>query len=192
MLLAVLADAGLSLADLDALAVARGPGSFTGIRTGLAAARGLALVTRLPVFAPTTLEVLVRPLLGDVADCRSVGALLDARRGQVYWQLFTSSGAPADAPRVIAPAAVAAELRRSLAAPVRLAGSGAKLVLPLLRGLDAEMADVSLDAAAVALTAEAMASRGEAAIDAASLVPLYLRGADARPDAGRALLDVGG
>ena len=192
MVQAALADAGLRLAEMDALAVARGPGSFTGIRTGLAAARGLALVTRLPVFAPTTFEILVRPLRADATDGRRVGAVLDARRGQVYWQLFTGQGAPAAAPRALSPEAVAADLLQAPRAPVRLIGNGVGMVLPLLGDLAVEVVDLALDAVALALAAEAMAARGEGPGDAASLAPLYLRGADARPDAGRALLVVGG
>jgi tRNA threonylcarbamoyladenosine biosynthesis protein TsaB len=192
MLQAVLADAGLTLAEMDGLAVARGPGSFTGIRTGLAAARGLALVTRLPVFAPTTFEVLVRRLLADGTDGRRVGAVLDARRGQVYWQLFTGQGAPAAEPRAVPPEVVAADLLQAPGAPVRLVGSGVGMVLPLLGDLEVEVVDLALDAVAVAVAAEAMAARGEGQSDAASLTPLYLRGADARPNAGRALLAVGG
>jgi hypothetical protein len=87
---------------------------------------------------------------------------------------------------------VADELRRLPVAPLRLAGSGSPMLLPLLRGFEFEVPDVSVDAAVVALTAEAMAGRGDAPSAAGSLTPLYLRDADARPDAGRALLEVGG
>ncbi len=101
-----LAEAGLRLADLDAVAAGIGPGNFTGIRLSVAAARGLSLSLGIPAIGVSTLEALAqdgpRPML----------ALLDARRGAVYAQVFAPEGAgdpaliedphslPADLPRI--------------------------------------------------------------------------------------------
>ena len=81
----LLADSGLSWDDLDAVAVSRGPGSFTGLRLGMAAAQGLSLATGKPLVAVPTLTALAAqaPLL-DMPVC----ALLDARKGQVYAALY--------------------------------------------------------------------------------------------------------
>lgn len=82
---AVLRDAGRRLADLDLLAVSIGPGSFTGLRIGLAVAKGLALATALPLIGVPTLEAYAHAL-----GCRSgaVWPVLDARKGEVYAAAF--------------------------------------------------------------------------------------------------------
>lgn len=76
--------AGLSLGDLCAVGVTRGPGSFTGLRVGLAAAQGLGKGLGLPVYGLSTLEAVAR---GCPAEGRGA-VLLDARRGEVYVQPF--------------------------------------------------------------------------------------------------------
>ena len=82
----VLREAGLDYGAVDVIAVNHGPGSFTGIRAGVAAARGLALAARRPVVAVNSLEVLAAALGPQSAG--TIVAALDARRGQVYLQIF--------------------------------------------------------------------------------------------------------
>lgn len=89
---AAMAVASLEFADLDRIAVTVGPGSFTGIRVGLAAARGLALAIGKPVIGVTTLEV-----LAAMCPDRPVLAAIDARRGQVYAQRFAPGAETAPA-----------------------------------------------------------------------------------------------
>jgi tRNA threonylcarbamoyladenosine biosynthesis protein TsaB len=188
MLADLVAETGLGSADMDGLAVTIGPGSFSGIRTGLAAARALALVHRLPVFGVRTFEALAAPLAREPGDERPIAAVIDARRGQVYVQVLSHRGLPLAVPASLDPEAAAAVL----VAPLRLVGNGVPLVRPFLpQGSGFEPVEVSLDAAAVALAAEAAAERGVRPIDGMALKPFYLRDADARPDAGRALLPVG-
>jgi tRNA threonylcarbamoyladenosine biosynthesis protein TsaB len=77
----VFAQAGISVSDLDAIAISRGPGSFTGLRIGMSVAKGLALATGAPVVGVCTLKglaVAARPRLGFVC------AALDARKGEIY------------------------------------------------------------------------------------------------------------
>ncbi len=95
----VLDDAGLAYADLDALAVTLGPGTFTGARVGLAAVRALALALDKPVIGFTTLQVLAvqaRPAPGE-----TVLATLDARRSEVYAQTFDHDIRPLAEPRIL-------------------------------------------------------------------------------------------
>lgn len=82
---AVLTAAGLTLSSIDALAVAKGPGSFTGIRIGMAAVKGLAQSLNVKCYGVSTLEAMAYSFLGE--DC-SVCAVMDARREQVYTALF--------------------------------------------------------------------------------------------------------
>lgn len=84
MLDAVLADAGMTIDALDGVAVAAGPGSFSGLRVGLSVAKGLALARSIAVVPVPTLAA-----LSLAADAEGpVCSMLDARRGEVYWALF--------------------------------------------------------------------------------------------------------
>jgi tRNA threonylcarbamoyladenosine biosynthesis protein TsaB len=77
--------AGVTLEDLDALAVDVGPGLFTGMRVGIATVQGLALALGLPVHPLCSLDVLAHPLRHA---SRPVAAVVDARRGEVFWALY--------------------------------------------------------------------------------------------------------
>jgi len=90
-----LAEAGLGFAALDLVAVTVGPGSFTGVRVALAAARGFALVADCPVAGVSTLEVLAHAV-PDEARARGdeVLSVISARRGQVYFQRFRAGTRP--------------------------------------------------------------------------------------------------
>ena len=82
----VMEKARLTPADLDALAVTIGPGTFTGLRVGLAAARGFALARALPLVGITTLEAVAFPV--EAAGDEVIVAAFDARRDEVYLQVF--------------------------------------------------------------------------------------------------------
>jgi tRNA threonylcarbamoyladenosine biosynthesis protein TsaB len=176
----LLADLGVVPRELDGIAVSLGPGSFTGLRIGLAFAKGLALSTGARLVGVPTLTVLARgalPWVGPVVPC------LDARRGEVYYSAYhaTMSGVEhLDAGfQAGAPADVAARCRL-LGPRVLLVGSGTEAV-HALAGSDVALAprELALPRAAVlaVLGAEELARRGGEEIDA--LEPLYVR----RPDA---------
>ena len=104
---ALLAEAGITRSQLDAVAVGRGPGAFTGVRLAIALAQGIALALDRPVVARSTLEVLA--MRADAAEGTRVLAAIDARMGEVYAQAFVreADGLRAlDAARVCAPDAV--------------------------------------------------------------------------------------
>jgi len=176
MVSTVLAQAGLAVRDLDAIAVTVGPGSFTGLRVGLAAARGYALAEDLPVIGLTTLEVVAhgaRALLQP--DDAALVAAVETKRRDVYIQLFSSALAPLSPAMAADPAEVAAQ-----APPGRLAvaGDAADRTAAALAGAGREVrclaAPVAADAAdAVRLAAARIAraglpKRGEAP------APLYI------------------
>jgi tRNA threonylcarbamoyladenosine biosynthesis protein TsaB len=109
----------------SAIVVDGGPGSYTGLRVGIAAARALGLAWGVDVTATTSTALLAAGVFARRPDLRSVTAVLDAGRGQVYAQTITADWRGDDAPRAATPAAVAA----SLPADAVLSGSGAKLVV---------------------------------------------------------------
>jgi tRNA threonylcarbamoyladenosine biosynthesis protein TsaB len=176
----LLADLGVLPRQIGGIAVSLGPGSFTGLRIGLAFAKGLALATDAQLVGIPSLTVLAAgalPWVGAVVPC------LDARRGEVYYSAYhlTSGGVEHLDPdfQAGAPAAVAARCRL-LGPRVLLVGTGVEVV-HAIAGSDAALAprELALPRASVlaALGAEKL-RRGESAeIDA--LEPLYVR----RPDA---------
>lgn len=139
---AALDEAGLVFDDLDRLAVTIGPGSFTGLRIGLAAARGLALAAGLPLVGVTTLEALAAAVDPAARQGRVTVALIDSRRGDVFVQAFGADSAPLSEPAAVDPAALDAVLP---AGPLLLAGDAAPAALEILRlaGRDAALASGS-------------------------------------------------
>ncbi|WP_106476768.1 tRNA (adenosine(37)-N6)-threonylcarbamoyltransferase complex dimerization subunit type 1 TsaB, partial [Escherichia coli] len=83
----VLAESGLALNQLDALAFGRGPGSFTGVRIGIGIAQGLALGADLPMIGVSTLQTMAQGAW-RVSGAARVLAAIDARMGEVYWGQF--------------------------------------------------------------------------------------------------------
>ena len=129
---------GLTMADCDAVAVAAGPGSFTGIRIGVAAAKGLAFAADKPCAAVSTLEAMAR----NVAHMDAlVVCAMDARRKQVYNALFQADGerlirlAP---DRAISLEELGEELKKIKKRKI-VVGDGAKLCYNALREQDSQM-----------------------------------------------------
>lgn len=170
----LLRDAGIALADCDAIAFGAGPGSFTGVRTACGVAQGLAFGARKPVLPLVTLEAMAeacRVRTGATA----VLAVLDARMGEVYWAQYRWSGAweTVRAPALCAPGDVAPEPETGLAAcgngfaayPEAFAGKA------WAQGAHADILPHARELAVLGVTALA-AGRGVPADEAQ---PIYLR-----------------
>lgn len=173
----LLEETGFRYPEIGLLAVGIGPGSFTGVRTAIAAVRGLALAMGRPVLPVTTFEALVLPSLAPLSA--PIVAAIDARRNEVYLQPFPAGRvSPPEPARALAPAVAAAELQ----SPVLLIGSGAPLLAAhldraLVFGIDPRLPD----AAGVAIAAEAGFAAGVEPVPGFEVQPVYLRSPDARP-----------
>jgi tRNA threonylcarbamoyladenosine biosynthesis protein TsaB len=166
--------------SLDRVAVTIGPGSFTGLRVGIAAARAIGLAARIPVVGVTTLSALLAVLMA--ADTRRLmAAAINARHGAVFFQAVARGGVTVAGPALLTGREA---VRATGAGPVALIGSGAPLVAAEARvlGLDAVVVDTPA-APDIALVARL----GLSADPAGALPkPLYLRAPDAKPqDASR-------
>lgn len=171
-----LSDAGIGWGQIETIAVDHGPGSFTGVRTGVAAARALALATGRGVLPVSGLEALAWAAAPPPG--RAVLAALDARRGEVYAQIFANDLKPLTEPAASTPEAAA----RVASGPMVLVGSGASLVRAALpEGAEALVVPALLDARAVAHCAGRKLQAGTRPMPGFALRPLYLRAPDARP-----------
>ena len=158
----ILAEAAIDYAALDMIAAAVGPGSFTGLRTGLAAARGLSLALGKPTFGVSSLEAVAyaanprRPLL----------VALETKRTELYVQMFGADLRPAAEPLVCLPQDIPALMP---AGEVCVAGDAAHRLRGLVRAafLDTPVGDAAI-IAAIAL------ARRERNVEGLSLRPLYL------------------
>ncbi|WP_269717110.1 tRNA (adenosine(37)-N6)-threonylcarbamoyltransferase complex dimerization subunit type 1 TsaB [Caulobacter sp. NIBR2454] len=118
----VMAQTDLPFARLDRIAVTVGPGSFTGLRVGLAFAKGLATALDIPCIGVGTLDALAEGQEGPRI------AVIDARKGQVYWRAFDGGQALTDPTAETAEEALTAAHRVFGERPVTLIGSGAALL----------------------------------------------------------------
>jgi tRNA threonylcarbamoyladenosine biosynthesis protein TsaB len=193
MIDAVMAEADARYADLDAIAVTVGPGTFTGTRVGIAAARGLLLATGLPVYGTTSLAAIAGRALrqrgvGQLAPDAPILVCHDARRGQLYVQKFADLRAqPASPPTIQDIETAAAD---ALRCGIRwVAGSGAGAVIAAAKTITGD---------GIAAGLQEVAGTADGLPDAESLLEvalerldppatLYLRPPDAKPQTGEAI-----
>jgi tRNA threonylcarbamoyladenosine biosynthesis protein TsaB len=171
----VMKDAGVAFASLDRIAVTTGPGSFTGLRVGLSAARGIALAANKPVVGLTTLTAYAAPIVSQNGEQPVISAI-DARHDQVYFQAVSGDGGSLIRPRV---ASIEEALGASRFGAPHLVGNAAKILAdrwpadaPPPFKVDAQPAP---DIAGVAWLGAAVSP------DSAPPRPFYLRAPDAKP-----------
>jgi tRNA threonylcarbamoyladenosine biosynthesis protein TsaB len=169
----VMAEAGVSYARLDRIAVTVGPGSFTGVRVGLSTARALGLAAGKPVIGVSSLEVLAAAVPDDERGAGvSILAAADTKRGQVYIQPYCATAlGPQGEAVALAPENIAAWLNENPALAGKtflLVGDGAALVQQALPQARASTASALPDAAVLAR----LAAQREP--EAAGPLPLYV------------------
>jgi tRNA threonylcarbamoyl adenosine modification protein YeaZ len=189
MVESLLARSGWRAADLDGVAVAVGPGRFTGIRVGVAAAKGFGFALGVPLVGLTSLEI-VAAAASPGAD--KAVAVVDLGRGEVAWRLPSGSlsggGPPAAGASVVghgSPQELVEVLRQRYGdSPVLVAGDGALRYADLLSSCSAgvtvapaEVANAAVGSLAMRGVGQLLAGQG---VGAAELVPVYLREADVR------------
>jgi tRNA threonylcarbamoyladenosine biosynthesis protein TsaB len=179
MITLVMREAGAAFADLSKIAVTVGPGTFTGVRAGIAAARGIALAAKLPVVGAGSLEVMACGCARQTCETDRTGGFMvahDARRDELYCQSFDASGSALGSPVIM----TVREAARALLPSMNLVvGSGAEMVM-------AEAASVRDDI--MTLLPTLLPDAADLATFALNLphyeippAPFYLRAPDAKP-----------
>src|ERR1700744_129017 len=120
----VMKEAARPFAALDRIAVTTGPGSFTGLRVGLSAARGIALAAHKPAVGVTTLSAFAAPLVSEGGEARVISAI-DARHDQVYFQVVSGNGSSLIRPKV---APISEALAASRFGAPHLVGNAARIL----------------------------------------------------------------
>jgi tRNA threonylcarbamoyladenosine biosynthesis protein TsaB len=170
----LLREAGIALADCDAIAFGAGPGSFTGVRTACGVAQGLAYGANLPVLPMVTLAAMAESCRAR-CGATEVLTVLDARMGEVYWAQYRFDGAwrevvapTLSAPQAVAPLAVAG---------LQACGNGFEAYVAAFAGqafAAGAMADIVPHAREMAPLAVGALAAGEG-VPAAQAQPIYLR-----------------
>jgi tRNA threonylcarbamoyladenosine biosynthesis protein TsaB len=171
---------GDSLAQIDAFAVTRGPGSFTGLRIGISTVKGLALATGKPVIGISSLDVLAHQAGGDAAW---ICPMIDARRNEIYWSIFRrdGDGLVALSEEQVGPVD---KLARQIEKPCVFVGNAVPQYAAQLAGLVKPAVQWSLEAdnairpAVLARLAWRRFQQGDVD-DAGGFAPVYLRKSDA-------------
>ena len=176
MIVEVMSEAGVDFSELDRIAVTTGPGTFTGVRIGVATARGMAVASGLAVVGVTTLEAVAAGALKVVGEPgRAIASVFDARREEVYVQCFSPQLGPLTQPLALGYDAAWAAIEAHRPA---LSGTGAALLQPHAgNGTSGRGRSGLPNQPTAAIVAELGAAR---ALPDTPVVPLYLRAPDAK------------
>lgn len=171
----VLKDSGISVSDIDLLAITNGPGSFTGVRIGIASAKGICDAANLPCFAVSTLEAIAKPL--SAKDVLAV-SVMDARCNQVYTASFYM-GKRETADRAILISELINELKNEKR-DIILIGDGALMCCEKMQselcGISVADEEIRLvHASNIGFLAEKKVNNGEEPVKSEELLPFYLR-----------------
>ena len=184
MIAQTMEEAGLTFTDLEKLAVTVGPGTFTGVRIGVATVRGLALATGLPIVGLTSLDVMAHQAWRVIAPEQrphGIAVAVDARRNELYTAIYEGLEQSVSDPQALLPEDAAHLVPEGICA----VGSGATLLQKaadaLGKPITTALADLQPSAVALAELAINRVPAGQ------QVSPLYLRPPDAKPQQGHVL-----
>ena len=181
MITEIMEDAGLAFSSIDRIGVTLGPGTFTGVRVGIAAARAFALALDRPVVGTTSLAVMAHRadlLIGRERAGRPLAVAVDARRDMIYFQVFPNHTIGARDALLVTPGQAARVIGRQ---PVLVAGSGAAAIAAAAEGhAEVRLPDLQPHAQSLAIMAPGL-------VPVDPVTPIYLREPDAKPQADKAL-----
>jgi tRNA threonylcarbamoyladenosine biosynthesis protein TsaB len=174
----LLEQAGLKFSELDAVAVSEGPGSYTGLRIGVSAAKGICYGASLPLIAVSPLEAMAGAALEKLPQTDAptwLCPMIDARRMEVYTALFNSKGAqlsPTEA-KIIDAESFAEQLAQG---EVWFFGNGANKCRPLLASANARFFETNINTSAAHMASVAFAKFNQNCFaDVAYFEPFYLK-----------------
>ena len=170
MVAEVMREAGVGFAAITRIAATVGPGSFTGVRIALAAARGLALARGISLVGVTTLEVVAFAALRDAAEKSQVAAVIDAGRPDLFLQVFDCGLAPQNAIAALPPEQA---VLRIPSGPVLVAGNGMARLRPFL-GARTDIVFASGPGVPDAADVAGLAATREAPPDSSGVAPVYV------------------
>jgi tRNA threonylcarbamoyladenosine biosynthesis protein TsaB len=183
-LVALLAEAGWTWQDVELVAVTLGPGNFTGLRAGIAVARGLALAQGCRLLGVGTLETVAQGAMARATrSALPIQVVMDARRDEFYVQRFSPALDPLTPAEVVSGPTLAA----SLVEPCLLVGDAGSWVRDRV-ACPHDMVEGGADARYLAYAARRRLAGGELPVAGTALRPLYLRPPDARMSAGASLV----
>ena len=170
-------EAGLEVASCDRIGVTIGPGTFTGQRVGLAAARAMKLGTSLDLVGVTTLQALAAAV-EDAATDDAIVSVIDARRGELYVQAFSPTLEDLSPPAVLSPPDAVIRIHK-LDRPLIIVGTGAGLMAPVLADKGAQFRYSTASAQPDARLVARLAAAADMSVPQVPS-PLYLRAPDAK------------
>ena len=174
--------AAMRIEDIDLLAVAAGPGSFTGLRVGIASVQGLAFARGLKIVPVSTLEALAHEILPDAGEGDLIAPWIDAHRGEVFATLYGAGLATTLVPPTSArPELTLVEWRETLhTARVTFGGDGAVRYQAVIEGALGDRAGIMTRVPRLAAAAGRIAAADRArAILPHAVIPVYVRRSDA-------------
>lgn len=178
----VLKEAGAAIGSLDGIAVSIGPGSFTGLRIGLSAAKGLAYAQSLPLVAVPTLDSIAEEAMRVHAAGPDdvICALIDAKRDEAYYAFYTEGGSIRlpGGPAIASVSVIAEEAGRHAASGARMivAGDGARKIAPHMQGITGAVTAEQVLCSPVSVGVIAGRKFSELRVgDYSELEPLYIR-----------------
>ena len=175
----VLKEAGLTVKDLDFLAVGQGPGSFTGLRTGLSLAKGLALGANLPLYAFPTPDILAAPFLDKLATDDHLVCVIDARHQEVFAKFYSRQPNSASTIEPFTADALWQKIN-DLSGSIKIIGPGTDLLDDVPEKLQKRISILATGPDPLALAKMAYQKAIIAGQKAEPALPLYLRQPDIR------------